>query len=77
MHRGPRASLGDHTFVYALCDFWNGISEGQKTLALSEIAYRKGSPGTAFRLDENSISDRLERLDAVTGAVSFIRRPPD
>jgi hypothetical protein len=67
LHRGPRQSLGDRAFVYALCDFWQGISEGQQTLALSEIAYRKGSPGTVFRLDENSISERLERLDAITG----------
>lgn len=67
LHRGPRASLGDYAFVYALCDFWKGISEGQQTLALSEIAYRKGSPGTVFRLDENTISERLERLDAITG----------
>jgi hypothetical protein len=66
LHRGPKQSLGDHAFVYALCDFWNGISEAQQTLALSEIAYRKGSPGTVFRLDENSLSERLERLETVT-----------
>jgi len=36
------------------------------TLAFSEIAYRKGSPGTVFRLDENSLADRLERLDTLT-----------
>lgn len=66
LHRGPKPSLGDHAFVYVLCDFWNGISEGQQTLALSEIAYRKGSPGTVFRLDENTISQRLERLETVT-----------
>jgi hypothetical protein len=67
LHRGPKQSLGDRVFVYALCDFWNGISTGQQTLALSEIAYRKGSPGTVFRLDENTISERLERLDTITG----------
>lgn len=66
LNRGPKPSLGDHAFVYALCDFWNGISEAQQTLALSEIAYRKGSPGTVFRLDENTISERLERLETVT-----------
>jgi hypothetical protein len=65
--RSPKPTLADHTFLYALCDFWKWISEGQQTLAFSEIAYRKGSPGTVFRLDENSIGDRLERLDALTG----------
>jgi hypothetical protein len=67
LQRTPKPTLADYAFLYALCDFWKGISEAQQTLAFSEIAYRKGSPGTVFRLDENSIADRLERLDAVTG----------
>jgi hypothetical protein len=66
LQRSPKPTLADHAFVYALCDFWKDISENQQTLAFSEIAYRKGSPGTVFRLDENSIADRLERLDALT-----------
>ena len=66
LHRSPRPSLGDYAFLYALCDFWDAISGGQQTLAFSEIAYRKRSPGTVFRLDENSIAERLERLDALT-----------
>ena len=65
LQRSPKPTLGDNAFLYALMDFWNGISEAQ-TLAFSEIAYRKGSPGTVFRLDENSIADRLERLDTLT-----------
>ena len=67
LQRSPKPTLGDYAFLYALCDFWDAISEGQQTLAFSEIAYRKGSPGTVFRLDENSIADRLERLEALTG----------
>ncbi len=66
LQRSPKPTLADYAFLYSLCDFWNGISEGQQSLAFSEIAYRKGSPGTVFRLDENSIADRLERLDALT-----------
>lgn len=66
LQRSPKPTLSDFSFLYALVDFWSGISEGQQTLAFSEIAYRKGSPGTVFRLDENSIADRLERLDQLT-----------
>jgi hypothetical protein len=66
LQRNPKPTLADHAFLYALCDFWKGISQAQQTLAFSEIAYRKGSPGTVFRLDENSIADRLEQLDALT-----------
>ena len=66
LQRSPKPTLADYAFVYALCDFWNRVPNAQQTLAFSEIAYRKGSPGTVFRLDENSIADRLERLDALT-----------
>jgi hypothetical protein len=66
LQRNPKPTLGDYAFLYALVDFWNGISQAQQTLAFSEIAYRKGSPGTVFRLDENSIADRLERLDTLS-----------
>jgi hypothetical protein len=66
LQRNPKPTLSDHAFLYALCEYWNGISAAQQTLAFSEIAYRKGSPGTVFRLDENSIADRLERLDSLT-----------
>jgi hypothetical protein len=66
LQRSPKPTLADDAFVYALCDFWNGVSQTQQTLAFSEIAYRKGSPGSVFRLDENSIANRLERLDELT-----------
>jgi hypothetical protein len=66
LQRNPKPTLADHAFIYALCEYWNGMPGAQQTLAFSEIAYRKGSPGTVFRLDENSIADRLERLDSLT-----------
>ena len=66
LQRSPKPTLADYAFLYALIDFWNGISQEQQTLAFGEIAYRRGSPGTVFRLDENSIADRLERLDGLT-----------
>jgi len=66
LQRNPKPTLADYAFLYALVDFWNEISQTQQTLAFSDIAYRKGSPGTIFRLDENSIADRLERLDTLT-----------
>lgn len=66
LQRNSKPTLGEYAFLFALVDFWNGISQSQQTLAFSDIAYRKGSPGTVFRLDENSIVDRLERLDGLT-----------
>jgi len=64
-NRGPKKSLGDQVFLYALLEFWNdhGASD---SLAFSEIAFGTGSPGSVFKLDENSIASRLERLAEMT-----------
>ncbi|HYG10639.1 MAG TPA: DUF4007 family protein [Pyrinomonadaceae bacterium] len=66
MRRGPKNTLGDQVFTYALIDFWDRLSAQRETLAFPEIAYEKGSPGIAFKLDENSLVERLERLDHIT-----------
>jgi hypothetical protein len=67
MKRGPKNTLSDHMFAYALIDFWDHTAAQRETLAFSEVAYGKGSPGIAFKLDENSLVERLERLDQATG----------
>ncbi|MEK7994347.1 MAG: DUF4007 family protein [Planctomycetota bacterium] len=64
--RGFQTTLGDEAFVYALVDFWNRVAPGRESLAFSQIAYACGSPGNAFKLDENSLIERLERLQQVT-----------
>ena len=66
IQRGPKPSLSDLAFAFALCEFWDGLPTLQQTLAFSEIAYRSGGPGVVFRLDENSIAERLERLEMLT-----------
>lgn len=65
IRRGPKTTLSDSVFVYALIDFWDRTSK-QDSLAFTEAAYGKGSPGIAFKLDENSLAERLERLEHVT-----------
>lgn len=64
--RGPRASLHDGIFAYALVDFWNHTAEGQSALAFETIAYAEGSPGRVFKLDEESIAQRLIALSDFT-----------
>jgi hypothetical protein len=66
IRRGPKTTLSDSVFVYALIDFWDRTSPRQETLAFTEAAYGKGSPGIAFKLDENSVAERLERLEQIT-----------
>lgn len=64
--RGPKASLHDGLFAYALVDFWNREAEGQSSLAFETIAYAEGSPGRIFKLDEESIAQRLLSLSDFT-----------
>jgi hypothetical protein len=64
--RGPKSTLGDGAFIYALLDFWFGYSKAA-TLSLEAIAHEPGSPGRVFLLDENDVADRLAGLDELTG----------
>lgn len=65
--RGPKASLHNGVFAYALVDFWNRTADGQSSLAFETIAYAEGSPGRVFKLDEESIGQRLIALSEFTG----------
>jgi hypothetical protein len=59
--------------VYSLLEFWEDTFPAQETLAFNEIAYHAGSPGSVFKLDENNILDRLERLELMTdGSLTYI-----
>lgn len=64
--RGPKTSLHDGIFAYALIDFWNREAEGQSSLAFETIVYADGSPGRVFKLDEESIAQRLIALSDFT-----------
>ncbi|OYT87347.1 MAG: hypothetical protein CFE46_13350 [Burkholderiales bacterium PBB6] len=67
--RGPKASLHDGVFAYALVDFWDSVAEGQSSLAFETIAYAEGSPGRVFKLDEESIAQRLIAISDFTRRV--------
>ena len=63
--RGPKSTLGDGVFVYALLDFWSRYAES-RTLSIEAIAHAPGAPGRVFLFDENDVADRLARLEEVT-----------
>ena len=63
--RGPKPSLHDAVFAYALGDYWER-SGGATTLTAEQICYGSGSPGRVFKLDEDSVITRLMRLDDLT-----------
>lgn len=65
--RGPKPSLPDGVFLYALADFWQQKAVGQSTLAVERLAYEPGSPGRVFKLDEFSLIERLARIEDSSG----------
>jgi hypothetical protein len=73
IRRGPKSTLGRRIFAYSLLDFWNRTSPGTKTLAFSEVAYSRNSPGNIFKLDENTLIEYLEGLETATdGALGYV-----
>ena len=63
---GPKPSLSDGAFLFALLDFWNQHSTSN-TLNFQTILLEPGSPGRVFLMDENDLAVRLMNLDALTG----------
>lgn len=64
--RGPKSTLGDGVFAYALVDFWSRFYANAATLSFEAIAQAPGSPGRVFQFEENDVADRLAVLDDVT-----------
>jgi hypothetical protein len=72
IRRGPKSGLSDSVFAYCLLKFWDRVAPETKTLAFSEIAYAQNGPGTVFKMDENSLIERLEKLQISTrGALGY------
>jgi uncharacterized protein DUF4007 len=66
--RGPKPSLPDEVFAYALGQFWESQG-GSSVLTAEQVCYAPGSPGRVFKLDEDSIITRLMGLfDLTQGA---------
>lgn len=64
--RGPKSSLNDAFFAWALVDFWDIYHRGETSLTFEAIAYGLGSPGRVFKLDEESTAERLFALSSLT-----------
>lgn len=64
--RGPKSSLNDAFFAWALVDFWDIHHLGETSLTFESIAYGPGSPGRVFKLDEESTAERLFALSSLT-----------
>ena len=59
-------------FIFALLDFWENTAASLSSLPFETIAYGEGSPGRVFKLDEDSVAERLFLLsDNTRGALSW------
>jgi hypothetical protein len=65
--RGPKPTLPDGVFVFALNSFWTQYAPSANSLSVEAIAYEPGSPGRVFKMDENSVVERLTSVGDVSG----------
>lgn len=63
---GPKPSLPAEVFGFALLDFFRRRSGNRQTLSVQDCLYGPGSPGQAFKLDENSLISYVEVLQELT-----------
>ena len=70
--RGPKASLPDEVFLFALIDFWNSYFPDRRSFSVDFLTFERGSPGQVFLLDEEAVAERLVRMGELTkGALSW------
>ncbi len=66
---GPKPSLADGIFLYALTAFWRQNAGTANTLGFDLIALERGSPGMTFKLDVDSVAERLVDVERISGGV--------
>lgn len=64
--RGPKPSLPDAVFAYAMDRFWVRCHRAAPALTLEQVCYGPGSPGRIFKLSEDEVAIRLSRIEATT-----------
>lgn len=65
--RGSKATLPDALFAWALIDYWERAAPGESSMTFETVAYGAGAPGRVFKLDEDSVAERLFALGETTG----------
>ena len=64
--RGPKGTLPDAVFLFALLDFWESFYLGRKSFSVEFLTFERGSPGQVFLLDESAVADRLAKLEELS-----------
>ena len=70
-NRGPQTDLPDDILLFVLAEYASTHAI-TSTVAFDDLAYGDRSPGRAFKLDEPSLGERLEKLASLSnGALHF------
>jgi hypothetical protein len=64
---GPKPTLPTAVFAYAFAEYFDGVAGTSNTLNVQKCLYGEGSPGQAFKLDENTLVAYVEDLEDCTG----------
>jgi hypothetical protein len=64
--RGPKPTLGQGVFLYALHQFCQERQMTSSSLRFEAIAHDPGSPGRVFRLDEDALFGRLQEIHDIS-----------
>ena len=60
--KGSQPTLPDAILTYAVVDYWEQHARERQTIGFETLLHGKGSPGAVFKLAENALAERLERL---------------
>ena len=63
--RGPKKTLPDALFAFALIQYWE-LTHATAVLPFEKIVHDYGSPGRVFKLDDNSVGERVHAIEEVT-----------
>ena len=66
---GPKPTLSASIFLYALTAFWEKNAGSANTISFDMIALERGSPGVTFKLDVDSVAERLVDIERVSKGV--------
>lgn len=67
--RGNKETLPIEVVAWALCTFWKNHFSWSNSLSFSHLMYTPSSPGRVFRLDEDTMTIYLEKLEQHTDGV--------
>lgn len=69
---GPKPTLSAAVFAFALAEYFDLVAGSSNTLNVQKCLYGVGSPGQAFKLDENSLIEYIEELEDRTGRAMML-----